>query len=66
MIKTIGKVKYTGKSFEVEGLTNAKVYDVVSIDLPFIMITDDSREDYLYSISKPLVQKFLNYAVNGK
>lgn len=51
----IGKVKYTGKSFEVEGLTNAKVYDVVSIDLPFIRIIDGSRENHLYSISKPLV-----------
>lgn len=49
----IGKVKYIGKSFGVEGLTNGKVYDCISVELPFIRVIDDSDEDYLYSISKP-------------
>lgn len=49
----IGKVKYIGKSFGVEGLTNGKIYDVLEIDRPFLRIIDDSDEDYLYSISKP-------------
>lgn len=51
--KCIGKVKYVGKSFGVEGLTNNKVYDVVSVEYPFFRIIDDSGEDYLYSIIKP-------------
>ena len=41
----IGKVKYVGKSFGVESLTNGKIYDVLAIDLPFIRIIDDSGED---------------------
>lgn len=49
----IGKVKYVGKSFGVEQLTNNKIYDVIGIELPFIRIIDDSGEDYLYSIYKP-------------
>ena len=49
----IGKVKYIGKSFGIESLTNGKTYDVLEIDLPFIRIIDDSGEDYLYSITKP-------------
>lgn len=49
----IGKVKYIGKSFGVEQLTNGKIYDVVKIEYPFIRVIDDSGEDYLYSIIKP-------------
>ena len=49
----IGKVKYIGKSFGVESLTNGKVYDCIGVELPFIRVIDDSDEDYLYSISKP-------------
>jgi hypothetical protein len=49
----IGKVKYIGKSFGVEQLTNNKVYNVISIEEPLIRIIDDSGEDYLYSINKP-------------
>ena len=49
----IGKVKYIGKSFGVDGLTNNKIYDVISVEPPFIRIIDDSEEDYLYSLSKP-------------
>lgn len=49
----IGKVKYIGKSFGVEQLTDGKIYEVIAIENPFIRIIDDSGEDYLYSISKP-------------
>ena len=49
----IGKVKYIGKSFGVDSLTNTKIYDVISVEPPFIKIIDDSEEDYLYSLSKP-------------
>ena len=52
-MKMIGKVKYVGKSFGVECLTNGKVYDCVGIEYPFIRVIDDSDEDYLYSIIKP-------------
>ncbi len=49
----IGKVKYTGKTFGIEQLTDGKIYDVVGLDYPFIRVIDDSGEDYLYSIEKP-------------
>lgn len=49
----IGKVKYIGKTFGVESLTNEKVYDVVDIDEPFIKVVDDSGDPYLYSLSRP-------------
>ena len=52
-MKTIGKVKYIGKSFGVASLTNEKVYDVIEIDKPFLRIIDDSGERYLYSIIQP-------------
>ncbi len=47
------KVKYTGESFGVEGLTNGKEYEVIAIEQDMLRIIDDSGEDYLYSISKP-------------
>ena len=50
---TIGKVKYVGKSFGVESLTDGNTYLVVGIERPFIRVIDDSEEDYLYSIIKP-------------
>ena len=52
-MKIIGKVKYVGKSFGVESLTNGKIYDVIGIEEPFLRIIDDSGEDYLWSIYKP-------------
>ena len=52
-MKVIGKVKYIGKSFGVESLTNGKIYDVLEICEPFLKIIDDSGEEYLYSIDKP-------------
>lgn len=52
-MEIIGKVKYIGKSFGVESLTNGAIYDVVGIEKPLIRIIDDSEEDYLYSITEP-------------
>lgn len=46
----IGKVKYIGKSFGVDSLSNNKEYSVIDIEVPFLRIVDDSGEDYLYSI----------------
>ena len=43
------KVKYIGKSFGVEGLTNEKIYECISIEDGMLRIIDDSGEDYLYS-----------------
>lgn len=47
------KVKYIGKSFGIEGLTNNKIYEVIAIESDMLRIIDDSGEDYLYSIKKP-------------
>lgn len=47
------KVKYIGKSFGIESLTNNKIYDVIAIENDMIRIIDDSGEDYLYSAAKP-------------
>lgn len=49
----IGKVKYIGVSFGVDGLTNGKTYDVVGIEESMLRVIDDSEEDYLYSIITP-------------
>ena len=40
-----GKLRYIGKSFGVDGLTNNQVYDCVGVD--------DSEEDYLYPTARP-------------
>lgn len=47
------KVKYIGKSFGVEGLTNGKIYEVIAIEDGMLRVIDDSGEDYLYSSTKP-------------
>lgn len=47
------KVKYVGKSFGVESLTNGKIYECLGIETGLIRIIDDSGEDYLYSPTKP-------------
>jgi len=52
-IETIGKVKYIGKSFGLEGLTDGKIYKVIGIENGMLRIIDDSEEDYLYSITRP-------------
>ena len=52
-MQIIGSVKYVGKSFGVECLTDGKIYPVVGIEDEFIRVIDDSDEDYLYSITTP-------------
>lgn len=47
------KVKYIGKSFGVEGLTNGKTYECIGIEDGMLRIIDDSGEDYLYSAIEP-------------
>ena len=49
------KVRYHGKSFGVDGLTDGKIYDVLAYDeeLGALQVVDDSGEDYLYSPSNP-------------
>ena len=47
------KVKYVGKDFGVEGLTNGKIYECIGIEDGMLRIIDDSEEDYLYSAIKP-------------
>lgn len=49
----IGKIKYIGISFGVDGLTDGKIYDVVGIEGSMFRVIDDSEEDYLYSIITP-------------
>jgi hypothetical protein len=48
------KVRYVGKSFGVESLTNGRVYECIEIvELGLLRIIDDSGEPYLYSPTKP-------------
>lgn len=49
------KVRYVGKSFGVDGLSDGKVYEVLEIDddSGALRIVDDSGEDYLYSPAHP-------------
>ena len=47
------KVKYIGKSFGIEGLTNGKIYEVIAIEGNMLRIIDDSGENYLYSALNP-------------
>lgn len=47
------KVRYIGKEFGVEGLTNGKIYECVGIEDGMLRVIDDSGEDYLYSAIRP-------------
>ena len=49
------KVRYVGKSFGVDSLTNGKIYVVTEVDAEIgaLRIIDDSEEDYLYHPRKP-------------
>lgn len=46
------KLKYVGKSFGVDSLTNGKIYEAIEEDFGYRVI-DDSGEDYLYSKTHP-------------
>ncbi|HBF68771.1 MAG TPA: hypothetical protein DDW20_05620 [Firmicutes bacterium] len=54
-LELLGKLKYVGESFGVDGLTNNKIYDCVgmSSDGKMLSIVDDSEENYMYSFSNP-------------
>lgn len=47
------KIKFVGKSFGVEGLTNGKIYDARIENEMMYRVVDDSGEDYLYSKTDP-------------
>lgn len=47
------KVRYIGKSFGVESLTDGKIYECIGIEDGMLRIIDDSEEDYLYSAIQP-------------
>lgn len=49
------KVRYVGRSFGIDGMTDGKVYDVIEVDRlsGLLRIVDDSGEDYLYSPTAP-------------
>lgn len=49
------KVRYLGKSFGVDGLTDGKVYEVLEYDerVGALRVADDSGEGYLYSPVHP-------------
>lgn len=49
------KVKYVGKSFGVDSLTNGKIYEVLEVDdlTGAFRLVDDSDEDYLYHPTSP-------------
>ncbi len=47
------KVRYIGKSFGVESLTDGKIYECIGIEDGMLRIIDDSQDDYLYSAIKP-------------
>lgn len=49
------KVKYIGKSFGIDGLSNGKIYEVIEVDqlTGALRIVDDSDEDYLYHPQTP-------------
>ena len=55
-MESLGKLRYVGESFGVDGLTDGKVYDCVKISSDNIMlsIVDDSEEDYMYPVDNPM------------
>lgn len=63
-MNSLGKIRYIGESFGVDGLTNGKIYDFVEIypNDNLIRVVDDSEEDYIYQIDNP---KSLNGSSKG-
>lgn len=49
------KVRYVGKSFGVDSMTDGKIYEVLEVDklTGGLRIVDDSDDDYLYHPQKP-------------
>ena len=54
------KVRYIGKSFGVESLTNGKIYECIAIEDGMLRIIDDSEDEggYLYSAIEPASLEF--------
>lgn len=52
-LEWIGTVKYIGRSFGVDGLTDNSIYDVVKDKQGNLKVVDDSGEDYLYDLNNP-------------
>ncbi len=52
-LEYVGKVKYIGETFGVDGLTNNREYNIVRYKDGNIKVVDDSNEDYIYSIINP-------------
>lgn len=47
------KLKYIGKTFGVDSLTNGKIYEASEENEMMYRVVDDSGEDYLYSKTNP-------------
>ena len=49
------RVRYIGKSFGIDGLSDGKEYEILSCDADSgaLQIVDDSGEDYLYDPHNP-------------
>lgn len=47
------KLRYVGKSFGVDSLTDGKIYECLGLDSGMLRIIDDSGDDYLYSAVHP-------------
>ncbi|MFM9413716.1 hypothetical protein ACKQTC_04975 [Peptococcus simiae] len=52
-LEYVGRVRYFGESFGVDGLTDGKDYNLVKDETGYIKVVDDSEEDYIYSLSNP-------------
>lgn len=49
------RVRYVGESFGIDGLTDGKEYEALTVDEDSggLRVIDDSGEDYLYSPTHP-------------
>ena len=52
-LEYLGRVRYEGKSFGVDSLTDGKEYDIVVDKNNYIKVVDDSGEDYFYDLNNP-------------
>lgn len=52
-LEYVGRVKYIGKTFGVDSLTNGKEYDLVKDETGWVKVVDDSEEDYIYDLVNP-------------
>ena len=52
-LEYIGKLKYVGETFGVDGLTDGTIYNVVKDKYGTLKVVDDSGEDYIYNFINP-------------